>query len=71
MCQEAYANELAILSFDTGITGTSERALAIFFQNYFCSALGVEVFYPFAPILARMENFSAALLRRRLEVTWQ
>jgi hypothetical protein len=50
LCQQAHDTNRSVLSFDTGISGTSERALAIFFQNLFCSLLDVRIVYPFSTL---------------------
>jgi hypothetical protein len=48
VCQYAHDNNKTMLSFDTGVTGSTERAITIYFQILFCSILGVKILNPFA-----------------------
>ena len=48
LCQKAHETNRHFVSFDTGIGGSYERSLAIFFQNLFCSLLKVPISYPLA-----------------------
>lgn len=47
LCQHAHLSNRTLLSYDTGLSSTSERSLSIYFQNLFCSLLNVPILYPF------------------------